>query len=106
MLAILAARPLRLRSFTAIRLGIELRRTGADFELALGADALKTGGYYDASLPVATRRPRLPCRATSQKPPDSQEAGFVIQALRWRAEASMDGTTTFTGPSGTDRSGD
>jgi hypothetical protein len=53
MLAFLAARPLRLRSFTAIRLGIELRRTGADFELALGADALKTGGYYDASLPSA-----------------------------------------------------
>ncbi len=49
----LRQRPLRLRSFTAIRLGIELRRTGAHYELVLGADALKTGGYYDASLPAA-----------------------------------------------------
>ncbi len=53
MLAILAARPLRLRTFAAIRIGVELRRADTHYELAIGADALKTGGYYDASLPAA-----------------------------------------------------
>jgi integrase/recombinase XerD len=51
MIALLAHRPLRIKNFTAIRLGHQLFRQGERYWLVFGADETKTGQPWEAVFP-------------------------------------------------------
>jgi len=53
MIALLAARPLRLRNFGALTLGISLLKDGSSYKIAFSADETKNGTAIETPLPFS-----------------------------------------------------